>query len=795
MHCKFLIARVVTLLIILAEIFPVAEAVTFRSFQKCLPTGHQQVITTSQSVRCPCFLSYGLNSPSRAPPDLTFDFLLVRSEEYKKWDQRGRNDMPAYEQTVSGLDMAATVFDNAANNGEGAYVLRVDQMEFPNNGEYLLVFRSSSARRECATTITYVLEPIPKPCPDRLPKSNRLQNVKMLHESNSNSAAKFHSRTYFGNDDKIVAGTPVTEAKDRAYMALVLGSQNDCSGSILSDRWILTAAHCAEWHEDAPVLVTGADTSSGTQYRTKRVVMHPKYKPDPTSGFTTFDIALIELDEPITEQFTPMAVNTDIDGPSPGQFLRASGYGYISQDWVGDPGQPRELRRVDIPLISTRDCVDALKAVGAASAGESLRGTVQLCAGYDAGDCGGDTCTGDSGGPVVAQLASDDGRFVQIGVTSAGIGCGRPRYPGIYTRVAPFVNWMESVTGPRVLKKASVGGRDPSIRSNGDANPDEKSRTSKTKKILIGCLVSAALIALAGVALVCLLRDKDQASESSDDLTSEKKNQTDCAGSECWPNVFRGSDGETNDCTRDCELGLQGEGTFYPAGFTEEESNDLPDCRFENESGFSSLANSLLRNPLVTIVRRWSSFPMVSSHDTESEMEEISSIVQVDEMQSNRAENRSNLARKARSELLEEARGSRIREHFGAEPSSDCSSENLPDLLPPSSPHSAIDMSSDVHIDLIAERPAMPCLGIEPLHEQNMQVGTELQELRLSKERPTLSSPSLPSSSPSSPLPPPPPGPRLPLESSDTTSETFYSLSSHNANVHADGSATNVQHC
>ena len=54
-----------------------------------------------------------------------------------------------------------------------------------------------------------------------------------------------------------------------------------------------------------------------------------------------------------------------------------------------------------------------------------------------------DTCQGDSGGPLVCQENST-APFVLQGVTSFGIGCAEPGYPGVYTRVSKYVNWIQS---------------------------------------------------------------------------------------------------------------------------------------------------------------------------------------------------------------------------------------------------------------------------------------------------------------------------------------------------------------
>ncbi len=48
----------------------------------------------------------------------------------------------------------------------------------------------------------------------------------------------------------------------------------------------------------------------------------------------------------------------------------------------------------------------------------------------------------DSGGPLVC-FNQPDNQWVLTGIVSTGYGCARAGYPGIYTKVADFIPWIE----------------------------------------------------------------------------------------------------------------------------------------------------------------------------------------------------------------------------------------------------------------------------------------------------------------------------------------------------------------
>jgi len=249
-------------------------------------------------------------------------------------------------------------------------------------------------------------------------------------------------KKYFEEDDRIVGGNAV-ESGRWPWLAIIgkyMGTPF-CGGTVIADRWIITAAHCfddmevpcqytvrvgaTQWLTDPEGL--GQDSEVEAIYR------HPGYVDDTHEN----DIALLKLKDKLwlDSDTNSNAICLPDTGRSalPGTMLRAAGWGLQGE---GKPSTvSMEAREVSLPLIGYDG-----KQCGEYPDSSILKG--MLCAGYTQG--GKDTCQGDSGGPLIFKK---DGKWHQLGVTSFGAGCAQKNFPGVYTDVGQYRDWIASCMG------------------------------------------------------------------------------------------------------------------------------------------------------------------------------------------------------------------------------------------------------------------------------------------------------------------------------------------------------------
>lgn len=218
-----------------------------------------------------------------------------------------------------------------------------------------------------------------------------------------------------------------------------------CGATVISDHFIITAAHCiykapepitSVTLGDIDLSIEGEENSRAVDYTIADIFVHPGYSNLTSAEYN--DVALLKTKEKIqfNDVVFPFCISDEVSDP--GTIVLISGFGLYNATT-----QPDHLLEANLTVMDTAECEEIYIQEGLEESlrlryPDLLQGTDIICATDEVSDA----CQGDSGGPVLIQR---DGKLFLEGIVSAGVSCRgnfKPLVPGLYLSLAKHIDFI-----------------------------------------------------------------------------------------------------------------------------------------------------------------------------------------------------------------------------------------------------------------------------------------------------------------------------------------------------------------
>jgi secreted trypsin-like serine protease len=267
-------------------------------------------------------------------------------------------------------------------------------------------------------------------------------------------------------------------------------SETFCGGTLISKRYVLTAAHCyddllkTKHARNTIMSFVGLENkrskNSAVRLRAQNVYIHHMYVPAMSEyearmkGVTPgpfHDLALIELalqDQPveILDQLVPICLPSDSYDMNLGTTCKIMGHGFMNSDDEDNFVMPTNLQIADVSVESNQVCKDEVESQSIKSkineGSICIKGPIHPCV----GDSGGPLlCTGKSSSEIfghmtdeesdedvsaASQVAGKNKKWYLMGVTSFAVStddndrCGHFK-SAVFAKVSRYIQWINSI--------------------------------------------------------------------------------------------------------------------------------------------------------------------------------------------------------------------------------------------------------------------------------------------------------------------------------------------------------------
>lgn len=221
---------------------------------------------------------------------------------------------------------------------------------------------------------------------------------------------------------RIINGTRATCGNAYFQCSIHFEGYGICGCIIITEWFILTAHHCVIGSAGKYRIRAGTmQVNRGGQLRDVKLIVA-------NAGYNDYtmrhDLALMKVKKPFkfNSCLRPFKLPSPKITKFPSTFV-VSGFGIASENAAN---LQKYCRIVKVDLIPRAQCQKKYKGTGV----KIYKDMICAARRYK------DSCSGDSGGPLTHK-------GVLYGIVSFGIGCARPKYPGVYTNVKRFIKWIK----------------------------------------------------------------------------------------------------------------------------------------------------------------------------------------------------------------------------------------------------------------------------------------------------------------------------------------------------------------